>query len=85
MKCSWRPCFYSTVRYRNFTYKCGQAKSTAQVAKGLSMGEKWLMNRVRRRVLSSLSFTDKDVILQLDVAEESHGYCGKQDREYKLS
>ena len=35
-------------------------RSLTQVAKGLSMGKRWLVNGVRRGVLSSLSFPDNN-------------------------
>ena len=59
MKCSWRCYPYITVVGRISLKGVARQRSLTQVAKGFSMGERRLLDGMRRVVLSSLSFTDR--------------------------
>jgi hypothetical protein len=61
MKCSWRfypYCPYITAEFKISLRSVARQRSLTQVAKGLSMGKRWLLSWMRCGVVSTLSFPD---------------------------
>ena len=62
-------------------------RRTAQVVRGVGMGKGWLLKRMRRGVLSRLTFTDNSIVRCLDQAwlRKATDIVGGEERERELN